>query len=403
MSPEPHSLSQDSTQVLTSEFDTVVIGGGIVGHCLSWFLAEEGAAVVCIDDGRQAGSMVNAGSLHVQMQSRFMRLFPDLVPAYEPTMPLYPLAVDYWREINELLDEHVEYQVNGGLMVAENQEQLDFLAHKSRRERKFGVDTELVDRAELLRMAPYLSEEIIGAVFCAKEGKINPLLANAAIRRKALQRGVVLRAETRVTAVAKNGSVYSVETTTGGFQTGRVVVAAGAGSGAIAAMFGIHIPLVSEPLHMNITEPAEPFVDHLLQHADRPITLKQLAAGQVIIGGGWPARLVGEAGHPTVNLESIIGNLSLAQHIVPRIGDLRVIRTWAGINPTADLCSVLGPVPSMPGLYFAIPGDAGYTLGPICARLLTELIAGREPGFDIKPFSPLRFASDYSGAVSVIS
>lgn len=384
-------------------FDTVVIGGGIVGLCISWFLAQEGAEVVCIDAGNQAGSNANAGSLHVQMQSRFMRMFPDLVPAYEPTMPIYPLAVDYWQEINDSLEEYIELQINGGLMVAENQEQMDFLAYKIHRERKFGVETELIGRAELHRLAPYLSDVIIGAVFCPKEGKINPLLANAAIRRKAIESGVVLQTETQVTDIAKNRSGFSLETTKGWFQTGRVVVAAGAGSGVIAAMLGVHLPLVAEPLHMNITEPAESIIDHLLQHADRPITMKQLAAGQVIIGGGWPARLVGEGGHPTVNLESIIGNLSLAQHMVPRIGDIRIIRTWAGVNPTADLRSILGSVTSLPGVYFAIPGDAGYTLGPYCARLLTELMLGRDPGFDIKPFSPMRFDEDYSGAVREIS
>src|SRR5258707_9918477 len=34
---------------------------------------------------------------------------------------------------------------------------------------------------------------------------------------------------------------------------------------------------------------------HLVQHADRPITLKQLGNGQAVIGGGWPAEL-GEPG-----------------------------------------------------------------------------------------------------------
>ena len=44
---------------------------------------------------------------------------------------------------------------------------------------------------------------------------------------------------------------------------------------------------------MNITEATEPLIHHMVQHADRPITLKQLAAGMVVIGGGWPATLAG--------------------------------------------------------------------------------------------------------------
>ena len=396
----PQSASRRSGN---GDFDIAVIGGGIVGLCISWFLAEEGAAVVCIDDGRQAGSIANAGSLHVQMQSRTMRMFPELIPFYEPSMPLYPLAVDYWLEIQKRLGEDIELHVGGGLMVAETREQYDFLGAKCRRENEIGIETELIDRGELMRLAPYLNPGSEGAVFCPKEGKINPLLANSAVRRKALENGVDLRNGIFVTAVEQSDAGYVVATSAGEIRAGRVVIAAGAGSAVIAAALGIDMPLVAEPLHMNVTEPTEPFTKYLLQHAGRPITMKQMTAGHVVIGGGWPARLVGEVGHPTVDLASVIGNLSLAQHMVPSIGDLRVIRTWAGVNSTADMRSILGSVEGLPGLYFAIPGDAGYTLAPYCARLLVEHMAGRETGISIDMFSPLRFKADYSVAVSVIS
>jgi glycine/D-amino acid oxidase-like deaminating enzyme len=397
------TLASSSRRPRITDFEVAVIGGGIVGLCVSWFLAEDGVAVVCIDDGRQSGSIANAGSLHVQMQSRTLRLYPELIPIYEPSMPIYPLAVDYWIEVEKQLCQDIELHVGGGLMVAETCEQYDFLGTKCRRENEIGIATELIGRGELLRLAPYLTTEAKGAVFCPKEGKINPLLANSAIRRKALENGVELRTGIFATAVERGGAGYVVATDAGEIRAGRVVIAAGAGSAMISAKLGIDMPLVAEPLHMNVTEPAEPFMNYLLQHANQPITMKQLVTGQVVIGGGWPARLVGEVGHPTVDLASIIGNLSLAQHMVPSIGDLRVIRTWAGVNPTSDMRSILGSVDGLPGLYFAIPGDAGYTLGPYCARILVEHMAGRDTGIPIEMFSPLRFKADHSGAVKVIS
>ena len=96
-----------------SDFDTVVIGGGVVGLCLTWFLAETGAAVLCVDDGREAGSTSNAGSLHVQMQSRLIRLFPGRLADYQKALPIYPRAVDYWAVIAEELDEDVELHIGG--------------------------------------------------------------------------------------------------------------------------------------------------------------------------------------------------------------------------------------------------------------------------------------------------
>ena len=144
---------------------------------------------------------------------------------------------------------------------------------------------------------------------------------------------------------------------------------------------------------MNITEPTAPMLGHLVQHADRMITLKQLASGQIVIGGGWPATVAGPRDHPTVLLPSMIASATLARHVVPALAPLRIIRTWAGINTTVDGRGVLGECAVVPGLFVAIPGDAGYTLGPLSARLVADLMLGRAPEVDIADYSPDRFAA----------
>ncbi|WP_353200043.1 FAD-binding oxidoreductase [Sandarakinorhabdus sp.] len=376
---------------LPAEIGTLVVGGGVVGSCVAGFLAEEGHDVMVIDDGHGAGSSANAGSLHVQMQSRFMRLYPENVPDMERQLPLYPKAVAYWQALGAHLDADFDLKMTGGLMVAESQAQLDFLALKAARERQFGLDVEILDRAALDRIAPHFGPAIVGAELCANEGKLNPLLCNAAIRRWIKARGVVLAEHVRVSAIARAGAGFAVTTPRGTVRAGRVVLAAGAGTRALAASLdaGIVIPATAEPLHLNITEATAPLIGHLVQHADRMITLKQFGTGQIVIGGGWPARLEGD--HPQVELASLIANASLAQHIVPQIGNLRIIRTWAGINTTVDGMGVLGEVPAAPGLFVAIPGDAGYTLGPLSARLVADVMLGRAPQEDIRPYRPDRF------------
>jgi glycine/D-amino acid oxidase-like deaminating enzyme len=372
-------------------FDTAVIGGGIVGACAGWFLAEEGHGVVVIDDGRHSGTTTNAGSLHVQMQSRFMRLYPDLVPAFERALPLYPRAVRFWQELAGRLDTDIELTISGGLMVAENRAQLDFLAEKCARERALGLDVSMLDRADLDRLAPYLGPAVVGAEFCATEGKVNPLLANEAIRRRMAARGVVHLTGERVVGIARERTGFRVTTNSLTCTAGRLVIAAGAGTRELAALLRVFIPTEAEPLHMNVTEPAPPLIKHLVQHADRQITMKQLAAGNVVIGGGWPARLSGEDAFPTVELESLVGNVTLAQHVIPRVGNLRLIRSWAGVNTTVDGRSVLGAAAGVSGVTFAVPGDAGYTLGPLCARIAADLVVGRSPSVDPAPYSPDRF------------
>jgi glycine/D-amino acid oxidase-like deaminating enzyme len=277
-------------------------------------------------------------------------------------------------------------------MVAESEEQLAFLATKCRREEQLGLPVHMLDRAELDRIAPYLSPAIVGAELCEIEGKLNPLLANAAVRRQLTQSGGRLHQAIAVIGLSRDGGGFNVATVSGTIAARRVVIAAGSGSRALGAMLNVTIPADAEPLHMNITERTAPLIDHLVQHAERPITLKQLNAGHVVIGGGWPARVSGlPRAHPTVEMASLIGNLSLAQHVVPRVGALRLLRTWAGINTPVDGRSVLGGVDHVPGLFVALPGDAGYTLGPLCARLVADLMLGAAPAFPIQDYTPMRF------------
>lgn len=376
---------------LPGSIGSVVIGGGIVGSCVAGFLGDEGEDVLLIDDGRGGGSSSNAGSLHVQMQSRFMRLYPQNVPNMERQLPLYPKAVSFWRKLAADLDADFDLKITGGLMVAESQEQLDFLVLKADRERRLGLDVEILGRAGLDAIAPYFSRSIVGAELCANEGKLNPLLCNAAIRRWIGARGVVLAENVAVDTIQRSGAAFDIQTSVGTVRAGRVVLAAAAGARMLADTLGITIPASPEPLHMNITEATEPLIGHLVQHADRMITLKQFGTGQIVIGGGWPARLA-DSGYPEVELASLVANATLAQHIVPRLGSLRIIRTWAGVNTSVDGMGVLGEVPSIPGLFVAIPGDAGYTLGPLSARLVADTILGRAPAEDISLFSPARFA-----------
>jgi glycine/D-amino acid oxidase-like deaminating enzyme len=382
--------------MLPREIDALVVGGGIVGMCAALDLAREGRGVAIVDDGRHSGTTANAGSLHVQMQSRFIRLYPDLVPNVERSLPLYPAGAARWRALAAELEADMEIKASGGLMVAEDEAQFRFLAEKCAREKALGLDVHMLDRAELERVAPYLGGVVYGAELCRDEGKLNPLKANEAVRRALASLGVIRADAAAVTSLHRQGVRLAATLTRNGREEtivgGQVILAAGAGTGALAASLGAPIPTEAEPLHMNVTEATEPLIGHLVQHADRMITLKQLGAGQVVIGGGWPARFTGSDRFPTVDPASMIGNLSLAQHIVPKLGALRVIRTWAGVNTTADGQSILGPLPGWPAVIVAVPGDAGYTLGPLVGRMAAMIALGRDPGCDVARFTPARFA-----------
>jgi glycine/D-amino acid oxidase-like deaminating enzyme len=374
--------------------DVLIIGGGITGLMAAIRLSEAGASVAVVDAGQNAGTWANAGSLHVQMQSRFMRLYPDQVARLESALPLYAAAAREWAMLEPELGPF-ELVAKGGLMLAEGADQMAFLAAKARREEARGLRVEMLDRAALDRIAPWLGPQITGAELCHDEGKMNPLLANARIRARALALGVEIRTDTirGIEATATHVTAHGSNRHDGT----RALIAAAWGAGALAAPFGVTIPTRAEPLHMNITEAATPLIGHLVQHAERSITLKQLGAGQIVIGGGWPAGDRGTTTPPAVLAASLLGNVALAARLVPGIGGLRVIRTWAGMNTTTDGASIIGPLPGQPRIVMAVPGDAGYTLGPLVARMAAGLMTGQPTGqatdHDAAPYSPARFAA----------
>ena len=127
-------------------------------------------------------------------------------------------------------------------------------------------------------------------------------------------------------------------------------------------------------------------------HAEKILSLKQVANGGLIIGGGWPARIDPVTNGLTVLAENVLANVALACQIVPGLEGARLLRSWAGVNIKSDGKPILGEVPGVPGFYNAVPTDAGMTMGPICARLVAEQMTGRQPSFDIGIFSVERAA-----------
>jgi len=369
--------------------DVLVIGGGVIGLITAITLAQTGARVTIIDAEMNAGSTSNAGSLHVQMQSRFLRLFPELAPNVEAALPLYKRATESWAQLEEQLGPF-DLVRKGGLMLAESAEQMAFLEQKSRREAAKGIDVALLDRSDLDKIAPWVGPQIIGAEICYNEGKLNPLLANTRLHARCKALGIE-RIKDRIVHLEETGQTVTATGRKGVYAAREAVVSAAWGSGGIVSAFGVNIPTVAEPLHMNITEACDQRIETLVQHAERPITLKQFATGQIVIGGGWSAKGLGSDTVPQVTASSMLGNVGLAARLVPAIANLRIIRTWAGMNTTADGGSIIGPLPGSSRVTMAIAGDAGYTLGPLVAEAAASTVLGKEPPFDIRPFDPARF------------
>ncbi|GJD49613.1 D-amino acid dehydrogenase [Methylobacterium crusticola] len=373
---------------------TLVIGAGIAGLSTALFLARAGEDVVVVDRAvpNALASGGNAGSLHAQLLSfdHGARAEGGGGPAAE-TLPLQRDAIALWGELQRELGTDFEMRVTGGLMVAESEGDLRFLEAKTALERRYGVECRVIDAAALARLEPALDRRFVGAAHCPAEGKINPLLATQAVLEAGRRAGIRLVTRAEVRAVARGGEGFTVTTSAGTISARRLVNAAGAFASRIGAMLGRPVPVFGAPLQMAVTEAAEPLVSCLVAHADRHLTLKQAANGSFIIGGGWTAALDPVRQHPRPLLDSLEGNLWVAQHVVPALRKLHLVRSWAAMNINIDGAPILGEHPGEPGFFTAVTSN-GYTLGPLVGRLTAELVTGRRGAGGLEPFSIARFA-----------
>jgi glycine/D-amino acid oxidase-like deaminating enzyme len=155
---------------------------------------------------------------------------------------------------------------------------------------------------------------------------------------------------------------------------------------------------------MMVTQRAPQLIGHLVQHMGRRISIKQLEAGNILIGGGWPALLrspdeLGYAADAELQEMAMIGSAAVACHTVPATSELSVIRSWSGIACVApDHLPVLGAIDSLPGLFIAA-GGASFTLGPTYARLISELISEGSASMPIGLYRAGRFAQPQIAAV----
>jgi sarcosine oxidase subunit beta len=381
-----------------SKTDVLIIGGGLAGAATAYFLAREGVEVTLLERGdlNTQASGSNAGSIHAQIPHEpFMLEGEEWARIFAPTIPLMLESIRLWQSLEAELGCDLEFSLGGGLLVGETEAQLRDIERKARIEREQGLEVELLDQAELHRRAPYLSERMIGGAFCPTEGKANPLKVTPAFAAAARRHGATILAHRPVTALAVEDGGYRVETAAGSIRARRVVNAAGAEAGHISAMLGLALPIQGHPIQVNVTEPVAPRVSHLVYFAGEKLTLKQARNGSFLIGGGWPARWSQRGGplgeRPVVNLESLRTNLAVAQHVVPALASVRLLRVWPAIvNGTEDWKPILGEVPGLPGFFMNMFPWMGFTAGPISALVTAELVLGRKPSLDIAAFSALR-------------
>jgi sarcosine oxidase subunit beta len=388
---------------VSEHYDVAVVGAGLIGCAAAHYLSRAGRRVVVLDQSEinRGASGRNAGSLHFQIEPRMVDVLLSDPQKLAELIPVNLQAIEDWQRVASELRCDLEIVMQGGLMIAETEAEHELLLRKNALEVQAGLTVRIVDRAELRRLAPYLSEQVRFASFCPQEGHANPRLIAPAFAASARANGAVFRLNARVRTLQPSMTGWRIfsHTTDASdidIQAEAVLIAAGAWSTEILKPVGFHVPLTAVGLQMMVTQRTAPLMNHLVQHMGRRLSMKQVEAGNILIGGGWPARLhdveeLGEIADAQLHERAMIGSAAVAALCVPATRQLSIIRSWSGIACIApDHLPVLGAVDSLPGIFIAA-GGSSFTLGPTYARLISELMSSGRASMPIGLYHPERF------------
>lgn len=414
----------------------VVIGAGIVGAATAVELLRDGHQVTILEPGdpggEQAasygnGTMLNPSSVIPMSAPGIWRKVPGWLMD-----PLGPLAIR-WRYLPRLLPWLIRFLRAGAteakvaavaralrplmLNAPERHRRLaeeagvghliarqgalyvfpsraDFeaeeLAWRLRREN--GVRWLELSQDELRQREPSLDRRYTFALLVEENDQCrDPGAYVAALVRHAVDLGAELRRERATGFHIGNGRLVAVCTDRGEIAADKAVIAAGARSKMLAAEAGDHVPLETERgYHAVITEPGiSP--RHPIMPSDGKMACVMTPQGLRLAG---QVELAGLEAAPNWQRAAVLRDF--ARRVFPDLPkDLPAekVKMWMGHRPsTPDGLPCIGPASGCPDVVHAFGhGHVGLTAGAATARLVADIVTGKQPEIDVAPYSATRF------------
>jgi sarcosine oxidase subunit beta len=377
---------------LKKTYDVAIIGAGVHGLAIAYYLGQRGIRNVAIlDKGYLGGGASGRNTAIIRSNYRT----PEGVAFYDESVKLYEtLALE--------LDYNVMFSQQGHLTVAHTDRGVTTLRERAETNRLLGVDSRLVWPEEIAEMVPGLDvsqrahQPILAGLYHPPGGIIRHDAVVWGYARGVDRLGIEIHPHTEVTAIKtgnENGRrrVEGVVTTRGTIATRTVVNATAGWCSTIAHMVGVELPIVTYPLQALVTERLKPWLHHVIVSATLHVYVNQTDRGEVVIGEEIDP-------YSSYSLRSTLRFLeNAAAHtleLFPCLGRVKVLRQWAGLcDMPPDFAPIIGPVEEMEGFVLDVGwGTYGFKAGPAAGNRVAELIAtGKVPRI-LRPFRLARFA-----------
>ncbi|MFN0070255.1 MAG: glycine oxidase ThiO [Chloroflexota bacterium] len=369
--------------------DVAIIGGGVVGCCLAYYLSAAGLSVTVIDRDQPGGQapMLLAGILAPSAEAGAPGPFCELGMASYLHFPRIA------AELRQELSIDIDLDQAGGVRVAWTDQTAQRLKDSERWERERGIDLTWLDGDDLRRLEPSLSPELAGGLYTALMSHVlTPRLIQGYID-SAARRGATFLAGHPAFGLRREGArIIGVDTPAGTISAGHVIVSTGAWGGLYQEWLGAPLPIKPRKGQLMLvqTPPSQ------IRRAQRIIYdghnyMVPKRDGTVVIG----ATEEDAAFDRRVTLDGLSFLTRMAARAIPSLAQAELRGSFAGFRPMpTDELPIIGLAPGTENLIFATGHYRnGILLGPITGELVTQIVRGETPSVDLQPFSPSRFSA----------
>ncbi|WP_373862990.1 D-amino acid dehydrogenase [Azohydromonas lata] len=419
-----------------NDMRVVVLGSGVIGTSVAYYLARSGHEVTVVDRQPGAGletSFANAGEVSpgysspwagpgvplkaikwLLMHHRPLVVKPSLDPALwrwmlkmlgNCTQAAYAVnksrmvrLAEYSRDcLRALRDETgIQYddRAQGTLQLFRTQKQMDATAQDIEILKQYGVPFEVLDRAGFVNIEPGLAEtqhKFVGALRLPGDetGDCFKFTQSLAIMAQLL--GAQFRYNVDIQGLDFAGDrITGVRTAAGVLRADRYVVALGSYSPKLLKPLGLDVP-VYPVKGFSITVPitdASASPESTVMDETHKVAVTRLG-DRIRVGG--TAQLSGfdlnlyEARRRT--LEFVVSDL------FPRGGDVSRAEFWTGLRPmTPDGTPIVGATPYGNLMLSTGHGTLGWTMAAGTGRVMADLISGREPEISMEGLGIERYS-----------
>jgi glycine/D-amino acid oxidase-like deaminating enzyme len=357
----------------------VVVGAGVVGSACAEALALGGCRVSVIDAAFPGAGVTGAAMGHLVVMDDS-----------EAQFALTSYSRRLWTERAANLPPALEDDACGTLWVAADDEELAHVRRKADYYAARGEAVEVVDAAGLLRLEPRLRHGLAGALRVPGDRVVYPPAAARHFLASAERAGA------RVELGLPASELRPGRVRAGGrrFECDIVVNAAG----PLAPALTPELPVAPRKGHLVITDRYPGFLRHqvvelgylksahTLTRESVAMNVQPRTTGQLLVGSS--RELVGF--DASLNRPLLARMLARASEYLPALPRLHALRAWTGFRPaTPDKLPLVGRLEN--GLWVAAGHEGlGVTTAPGTACLLADLVLGREPAIDPRPYDPRR-------------